>query len=401
MLDRSAITEAEFNDFVNVRSESCTILTKPYQVIQCYSDQSEANRPASDHDPKAEGAGDASQLPGMRDRFIQTTPKWMQCTDRLEYGHSLEPKRNALGCRYLNPNSPGLIRWQIFDLDRSDAAFAFDDANVAVPNVIIENPKNGHAHYGYALENGVAWSDAGRQKPQGFLKAVRRGMTKRLGGDPNFGHYLAKNPLHTDWRTTWLSTKPYTLNDLSIWLEPEDMQRVHKSRASENDFAQEGRNCSLTSDLAKFALRNAWRYRDAGASGEFQKEMRCHAFALNSAFPEPLAANEVLTIIRSVSKWAWSVSTAEKFSEIQKWRAETRKRRNLEIIGALPDAASLSPSALAEILSRSERTAYRYLTEIRERPKSERQAKPWLALGISRRTYYSRKKSGLLPTSSD
>ena len=29
----------------------------------------------------------------------------------------------------------------------------------------------------------------------------------------------------------------------------------------EHEFAQEGRNCSLTSDLAKFALRIAWRFQ--------------------------------------------------------------------------------------------------------------------------------------------
>ena len=328
----------------------------------------------------------------MHNRFIETTPKYMHCTDRLDFGHSIERKANALNCKYLNPNSQKFVRWQFFDLDRADAAIRFDDANVAVPNAIIENEENGHAHYAYALEVGVVRSAYGRAGPQNYLDAIRRGMTRRLGADPNFGHYLAKNPLHPQWRTTWLSTKTHSLNDISVWLDPEDMRPAHKSQKAEHEFAQEGRNCSLTSDLAKFALRVAWRFKDgAHTSQDYQRALHVEAFNLNEAFPEPLPFKEVQAIVRSVGKWAWSHSTAEKFAELQRWRAASRRRRALGIISGLESFDRMAAPELAGALGRSERTAYRYIAEIRTRPMSERKAEPWQALGISRRTYYRQK----------
>jgi hypothetical protein len=277
--------------------DSETSTTKPYQVIAPFgaiSTESEStpirrapSRNSSSSEANCDGyfkqdAEDPRQSQTMRERFIETTPKYMRCTDRLDFGHSMERKPNALGCKYVNPNSQNFVRWQFFDLDRSDAAIRFDDANVAVPNAIIENTENGHAHYAYALETGVARSADGRMKPQKYLEAVRRGMTRRLGSDPNFGHYLAKNPLHPQWRTTWLSTRPYSLHDISVWLEQDDMRPVHRSKKAEHEFAQQGRNCSLTSDLAKFAIRIAWRV-GAGdfTDQDYQRELQVQAFRLN------------------------------------------------------------------------------------------------------------------------
>ena len=320
-------TEVEsFAKFSNFKlysdDDSGTIRTKPYQVIvpvgatidldQEHADKARAPDPSSSsseaHFTQSRGPGGSVISENtIRQRFIETTPKYMRCTDRLSFGHSLEPKRNALGCRYLNPNSQKVVRWQFFDLDRSDAALRFDDANVAVPNAIIENEENGHAHYAYALEVGVVRSADGRTAPQNYLEAIRRGMTRRLGADPHFGHYLAKNPLHPQWRTTWLSTKAHSLNDMSVWLEAEDMRPAHKSRKAEHEFAQEGRNCSLTSDLAKFALRVAWRFKHgAHTLQDYQRGLHVEAFNLNEAFPEPLPFKEVQAIVRSVGKWAWA-----------------------------------------------------------------------------------------------
>ena len=281
-------------------------------------------------------------------------------------------------------------------LDRSDAAIRFDDANVAVPNAIIENTENGHAHYAYALETGVARSADGRMKPQKYLDAVRRGMTRRLGSDPNFGHYLAKNPLHPQWRTTWLSTRPYSLHDISVWLEQDDMRPVHRSKKAEHEFAQQGRNCSLTSDLAKFAIRIAWRL-GAGdfTDQDYQRELQVQAFKLNEAFPAPLPFKEVSAVVRSVGKWACLHSTAEQFSQRQSWRALARRRRNEALLAAVPNLESLRAVDVAEILGRSERTAQRYISQPRAEyeANSISRAAPWADLGVSRATYYRRKNA--------
>jgi hypothetical protein len=333
----------------------------------------------------------------MKSRFIESTPKFMRCADKLGTFSSLERKDRALASKYVSPNSAAWIGWQFFDIDRAGAADTFDEANVAVPNVIVENPANGHAHYGYALEVPVSNGVNSRKKPMAYLKAIRAGMVRRMGADPNFRFGLNKNPLHGDWRTTWLTTKPYALNDMAVFLDTEEMQPIRRGRDTE--YAELGRNCALTSDLAKFGLRNGWRMQRAGFNHEaFLRELRAQAFELNNAFAEPLGYREVQSVARSVGKWAWSESTFEKFSEIQTWRAEIRSRRNWAILEQVPDLASKSTAEVAEILGRSERTARRYVAQPRaeyEASSTERAA-PWAAMGISRRTYYRQKAAGKL-----
>jgi hypothetical protein len=186
----------------------------------------------------------------MKSRFIETTPQFMLCADRLGEFSSRERKARALASKYLSPNSAARIGWQFFDLDYSGAADAFDEKNVAVPNVIVENPRNGHAHYGYALEVPVSNGPKSHKKPMAYLQAIRAGMVRRMGADPNFRYGLNKNPLHADWRTTWLTTKPYSMNDMAVFLDVEEMQPIRRGRDTE--YSELGRNCALTSDLAKF-----------------------------------------------------------------------------------------------------------------------------------------------------
>jgi hypothetical protein len=378
--------------------------TKPYQIYSPWAGPGTGSREGKDlsqspsNPSSSSGArpgGSSSSQRTMRERFVETTPKWMRCTDRLDYGSSLEKKSAALGCKYVQPNSANRIAWQVYDLDRADAALAYDDANVVVPNFITENPANGHAHYGYAMEVPISTGERSHEGPRNFLKAVRTGMVRRLGADPNFKFGLGKNPIHPEWCTTWLMTKPYSLHDMAAFLDPEDMRQAHKSRAEESEWAQQGRNCSLTSDLGKYGVRIGWQMRKAGCSQEqFLREMRAHAFELNNGFGDPLSFREVQAIAKSVAKWAWNESTFEKFSEIQSARAKIRSVRNWAILDTVPDLASRSSAEIAAMLGRSGRTARRYLAQVRTPTISTEKAEPWKDMGISRRTYYRRKNSG-------
>ena len=134
----SMLSPAEVESFTKFASanlyadgDSETSTTKPYQVIAPFSaisTESEStptrrahSRSSSSSEAHCDGnskqsAEDAHQFQTMRERFIETTPKYMRCTDRLDFGHSLERKANALGCKYVNPNSQNFVRWQFFDL---------------------------------------------------------------------------------------------------------------------------------------------------------------------------------------------------------------------------------------------------------------------------------------------
>lgn len=372
MFDDAALTGGEL-DLANAVSADCRLgetgRTKPYQD---------------------------TRLPG-RDRFRLSTPERMRATDELSLGHRLEPRQLALTRRYIRPNTNNRIGFLTFDIDRPYAGLAWDEANVAAPNAVAVNPDNGHAHLIYQLAAPISTSANSRIGPQVYLDAISRGMTRRLGADPGFRNYLIKNPLHPHWRTWWGQSQAYVLFDLAVFLEPEDMRIVRHARDTE--FAEAGRNCWLTSNLAKYGLRTAWRHRESGMTFEgFSRFMAEKAFELNQTFDEPLGTNEVLGIVRSVAKWAWRNSTAAAFSEIQRNRARTRRRRNEQTLSSTPNRSEKTSGEVAEILHCSKRNARR----IQAVPRAQYEAnslsrlKPWEALEISRSTYYRRKAAGLL-----
>ena len=247
------------------------------------------------------------------------------------------------------------------------------------------------------METPISTGIRSRAAPQSFLKAVRSGMVRRLGADPNFRFGLGKNPLHTYWKTTWLVTKPYSLNDMAVFLDAEDMRQMHKSREEENEFAQLGRNNFITSELGKYGLKTAWRFQDQNASFDaFLRECRAHAFEINNTFGFPLGFREVQTIAKSVAKWAWSESTRAKFSEIQSLRASTRRRRNEALLATVPDLHLKSNAEVQEILGLKARAVRNYhaMPRAEYEAKSISRMKPWEAMGISRRTYYRKKSAG-------
>lgn len=331
------------------------------------------------------------------DRFQLATPDRMQATNDLSFGHRREPKDLALTRRYVRPNTNNRVSFLTFDIDRPDAWCAWEEANVAAPHAVVVNPENGHAHLIYQLRAAVSTSTNSRPGPVLYLEAIARGMTHRLGADPGFRNYLIKNPLHPYWRTWWVQSKPYTLQDLAVFLEPEDMQIIRHTRGTE--FAEAGRNCWLTSNLSTYGLRTAWQHRDSGMTFEgFRRVMTHKAFELNQTFDAPLGSNEVLGIVRSISRWAWQKSTAAVFSEIQRNRALIRRRRNERILAGIPNLSELTSGEVARILGCTPRNARNYhaVPRAQYEANSLSRKRPWEALEISRATYYRLKRAGLL-----
>jgi hypothetical protein len=91
-------------------------------------------------------------------------------------------------------------------VDTPAAYFAAYDGNVAEPNVISVNPRNGHAHVSYCLTVPVLRQE--QSKSYKFLQAVKRGYTRRLEADTAYCGLIVKNPLHDMWRTSWHKSEP-------------------------------------------------------------------------------------------------------------------------------------------------------------------------------------------------
>jgi len=290
--------------------------------------------------------------------FQERLPHRPHCTDDFKYGLTVRSKADALRFRHIQPNPPLAVAWLIFDLDYAAAAIGWETANLPEPTIIAVNPENAHAHVFYGLQTPVSTSVNARDKPKRYAEAVARAMRIKLNADPGYTSYMAKNPCHPAWRTLW-SNNLYDLDYLAEWVSLPDHPL---------DYAQPlplglKRNSALFERLRRWAYRQVLAFKRAGRSFDQwqayvlgQAEEISQAMITNQEFRIALPFNEVKTTAKSAAKWTWNNFTEATFSAIQAARGRKGGR-----------------------------------------PKSTTE-KPWVALGISKSTYYRRKQKGQLGT---
>jgi len=290
--------------------------------------------------------------------FQERLPHRPYCTDDFDYGLRIRKKDVALRHRHIQPNRPQAATWLMFDLDYPGAALAWEKANLPVPTIIVKNPANAHANLFYGLETPVCSSVSGRIGPQRYFKAVRDTMRIKLDADPGYANLIAKNPFHPHWHTQWMP-KLYDLGELCEYVTlPKKAPRLAP------DLSHLKRNSKL------FELLRLWAYkqvlvfeREGGGFDQWDAYVLDQAEAINaSAFPHnPLPFPKVKSTAKSAAKWVWANFSNQAFSAIQSARG--RK-------GGRPRTTTSS-------------------------------GKPWQALGISRSSWYEKRKAGLLPSSQD
>jgi hypothetical protein len=302
-------------------------------------------------------------VPQQQDLF-QTSrwPRRPYCTDDLADGLHIRSLASALKRRYVQVNPPRLRVWSIFDVDRPDAAVAWDDADLPPPTWISQNTTNGHAHLVWGLSAPVLVDGLeARRAPLRYLAAIESMMRERLQADAGFGGLVTKNPMHPEWRTLRGPVIGYELRDLAEYLP--GLER-HIPRRGKPEEVGLGRNCTLFDYLRTWAYRHVRPYREAGGLASWREWlMACNNRALlrNGEFQNPMDPRECWWVARSVAKWTWRRFDVEasdrRFSALQ----AARGRRS----GQVRRAGSIT------------------------------EASPWAALGISRATWY-RRKSGLI-----
>lgn len=287
----------------------------------------------------------------MAQAFPSLLPRKLHCADYFEDGLVIRSKASALKRRHIQLNLPNSYASISFDVDWPGAYFAADDGNVLRPTFIAENPQNGHACISYMLKTPVLNFAGSRSSPLHFYAAIERGLRRRLGADPNYRGFIAKNPLHPDWRVEWQAPEPYELGQLADWLFPNDMRPDLK-----RERTGASRNCDVFDDTREWAYRNVLEFKRNGASLEAWTE-RCRKIAggHNLIFDHPLAPSEIRSIGKSIAKWTWRKFSEGQFSRIQSFR------------GARGATKRWAGHTAAQA------------------------TKPWLAEGISRRTWYYRR----------
>ena len=280
------------------------------------------------------------------ENFASILPARPYCTDWMENGVKIRPRAQAVKYRYVQINHlSSRITALVLDLDYDGASLAWKEAGLPQPNIMSINPENGHAHATYFLRSPVLTFEQSRDKPLSYFRAVQRGYIRRLNADSNYSGMIAKNPLHTDWRTIWGRSEPYTLAELDAPLDYEDKAPIVEI-ALEMGF---GRNCAVFDKTRRMAYRVCNQFKREGRSlDEWMNRVKDDCGHVNAELPRSLSPNELHHIAKSIAKWTWRKFNGVKFSERQRQRVARRWQDHVKV-------------------------------------------EPWVALGMSRSTYFRRK----------
>ena len=213
---------------------------------------------------------------------------------------------------------------------------------------IVRNEGSGHAHVVWTLAAPVHRYPAAQRAPLDFLRHVAEFLHCELEADAGFAHTLTANPAAPPEgrRTFWGSPRPYGLGELAAvvpfrWRPP----RVSRSGI--------GRNVDLFRDLM------AWAGRPANA----ELPVLAAAHVRNGEFSHPLPVAEVVATARSVERYRG------------RWQAHGRHSRRFLALQAARGRKGGTVSKRGKVEGSIEA------------------ARPWEAEGISRRTWYRRRKA--------
>lgn len=221
------------------------------------------------------------------------------------------------------------------------------------PSFICSDMHSGRASMGFWIDHPVDTLRFARTREKTLYVDVTKGLSWTAGSSLDYDGELVRNPLHPKWDVQWNLNQPYSLAQLSR-LITKDVKRLVKEH---NDLFFIGRNQTLFDHLRKIAYRVTKKFRASGGLWQFTEHLYGIGLQRNSMFATPLPDGEVMAISGSIAHWCLSNFDLDgagdkKFSELQ--RARVMKRWDGK----------------------------------------ERATKPWIEMGISRRTYFRRKQCG-------
>lgn len=249
----------------------------------------------------------AIDLPNLTAEFAQWwLPRRPLCCD--DYAEQQRRSReDALRYRMIEVNPAAVVDLLVVDIDDENArTMALWGHSSMLPNILTENPANGHAHAVWTLTHPVARTEAARLKPLKLAHAVTEGLRRSCDGDEGYAGHLMKNPLHEAWAGELVTDHTYELAELAAALEaagdmpPQSWRRTKRART-----VGLGRNCT-TFDTARV---DAYRFirrlpdRSEASSALLREHVRRVCHEINADFPDPLPHREVEDIARSIHKW--------------------------------------------------------------------------------------------------
>jgi len=209
------------------------------------------------------------------------------------------------------PDPPGWLTALRFDIDTQGGGAAWIEAELPAPNLVVVNPRNGHAHLVYLLGAWVQtdFSDARRFKVVRYAAAIERAYTAALGADPAYTGRFQHNPLSDAYVTKIGRDAPYSLDELARYV---DLNEPTRKKSPPIGI---GRNVETFDRLRRWAYvavadwrigtYEAWCGAVADRGGQIAADVGAES-------PRgPLKANEVGHIVKSVARWVWERYSAD------------------------------------------------------------------------------------------
>ena len=292
--------------------------------------------------------------------FISKLPTKPYCCDNLAAGLKIRNLETALKFRYIQFNHL-VANFLVFDIDRPGAALAFEESNLASPNLAVINRNNQHAHLIYFLAKGVSKFSDSSLKALKYLAAIEAAYTARLGADAGYAGLIAKNPISPFWQVWQIHNRQYDLSELADYVDL-------KTAKKEQILLGFGRNCDLFENGRNYAYKAVRDYRKDKTYQDFFQSVFIRLNGLNRLFFNPLPLNEIVSITKSIVKWTLRQDgQAERaFIERQQYKGILSGQVRQKIASAKKDkaielkTAGFCNYAIARKLGISSRQIYRY-----------------------------------------
>ncbi len=209
------------------------------------------------------------------------------------------------------PDPPGWLTALRFDIDTQGGGAAWIEAELPAPNLVVVNPRNGHAHLIYLLGAWVQtdFGDPRRLKVVRYAAAIERAYAAALGADPAYTGRFQHNPLSDAYVTKIGRDAPYSLDELARYVD------LNEPARKKNPPIGIGRNVETFDRLRRWAYvavadwrigtYEAWSGAVADRAGQIAADVG------NESPRGPLKANEVGHIVKSVARWVWERYSAD------------------------------------------------------------------------------------------
>lgn len=246
------------------------------------------------------------ELPGIFDAWYM--PRRPLCCD-ADYSQLRRRSRSdALTHSHIETNPTAMVNLLVVDIDDADArAMVLWEHQGMLPNLVMENPSNGHAHAAWVLAAPVCRTEMARLKPLKLLHATTEGLRRSCDGDAGYSGLLMKNPLSPAWASEVVERDAYQLGQLAAALDDHgDMPPASWRRTKRARTQGLGRNVTLFDEARRLAYRYVRRLPDRSArSCELLRcfvHDTCHQLNAD-LFADPLPTREVEDIAKSIHKW--------------------------------------------------------------------------------------------------